>query len=392
MGTLFASTVLGTLRAPVYLFWVIAFPLIMGSIFSFMFSDIGEFYRVQAVPVAVVEDAALAERPAFRAFLDAASEGDEAALDVTYVASESDALALAEEGTAAAYVRLSADGVPEMVVPTYEDSRSQLERSVIRTLLDAYLQRQAVSELLVRAAADGVAVDAARAAEAFSGAMVATEEADVLRVDADGYSRYYYALLAMTILMTASMALYAVAQARANCTPIGARCQVSALSPGRQLITVVGASWICAFACIAVAFAFLRIALDVEFGGRDGLALGACAVCALTATALGSFIGAVPRISTDAKTGVCVAVASVGALTAGLYGEFAMQFADYLSEHFPWIQAVNPAAQIAEAFYALAYYDSLSPFATALAALAAMAAVLFLASAALMRRQRYAGL
>ncbi len=50
---------------------------------------------------------------------------------------------------------------------------------------------------------------------------------------------------------------------------------------------------------------------------------------------------------------------------------------------------VNPAAQAANAFYDLTYYDSLAPFFATLCVLAVMAAVFFVVAALLMRRQNY---
>ena len=66
-----------------------------------------------------------------------------------------------------------------------------------------------------------------------------------------------------------------------------------------------------------------------------------------------------------------------------------MQLADRVSQSAPWAVLVNPAAQAANAFYDLIYYDSLAPFFATLCVLAVMAAVFFVVAALLMRRQNY---
>ena len=133
----------------------------------------------------------------------------------------------------------------------------------------------------------------------------------------------------------------------------------------------------------------MRFVLGVDFGGRDGLAMLALAACALMSTALGAAIGAIPKISIPGKTGIATGITCFCALFAGLYGEPSMQLADRVSQSAPWAVLVNPAAQAANAFYDLTYYDSLAPFFATLCVLAVMAAVFFVVAALLMRRQNY---
>lgn len=392
MLTLIRYTAVTIARSPGVLVWTLLFPLILSTIFSFMFSGIDEMAAEQTVTVAVVADERYEEAESFRAFLDEASDGQDGLLEVVTADSVQDARALVDDGTAAAYVTVAADGMPQMNVTATTNSRSQIDRSIVRALLDGYLQADASADILAEAAASGTAVDVARAQDAFAGDRTPTEEASILRVEPDGYSRYYYALIGMASLMGAGIALNVVSKTRANCSALGARRQASAASPARQLAAAIVASWLGTFACLLIAFAYVRFALDVEFGGRDALAVVALASCALLATGLGSLIGALPRVSIEAKDGINTALACVLSIGGGLYGEPTMQLADYLSANVPWIQAVNPAAQVSKVFYDLAYYDALAPFAATLATIGAMAAAFFLASGVLMRRQSYARL
>ncbi len=77
---------------------------------------------------------------------------------------------------------------------------------------------------------------------------------------------------------------------------------------------------------------------------------------------------------------------------AGLYGQPTMQLADAIAASAPWTTWINPAAQIAQAFYSVMYYDSLGPLLTHIAALLVMSAVLLGLSVRSLRRQRYASL
>ena len=393
MGSLFRYTLLCILRSPGVLVWTLAFPLILSGVFSFMFVGIEESSAERTVSVAVVDDAAYEADGSFQTFVEEASRGEDRAVDAVHVESVADAEALLDDGTVDVAVALDDGGEHYILVSPEAGGASQIDWGVARALLDGYAQAEGVQEVLASAALSGEAgVDPARAVEAFSGERVSTEQLDVLRVDADGYSRYYYALLGMATLMGANISLHMVAMTRANCSQLGARRQTSALSPTRQLASTIGASWVATFACLFVAFLFMRFVIGVEFGGRDALAVAALAVCALVATGFGAFLGAVPRLSEGARSGICTAASCLLSVGAGLYGEPAMQLADWLSRNAPAAQLANPAAQVVEVFYDLAYYDSLLPFAQTAAVLLAMAAALFAGSAFLMRRQRYARL
>ena len=392
MLTLVKSTILCILRNPGVLVWTLAFPLILSTIFSFMFAGIEETTAERTVPLAVVADARFEEATAFRSFLDEVQTADNASLSVTFAESEDEARRLVDDGAAAAYVTVDADGMPQMAVTSSTSTTSQVDRSIVRAVLDRFGQTAAEAEILAEAAASGTAADPDRAQQAFTGTAVSISDVDVLRVDPDGYSRYFYALLGMAALMGANIALALVSQTRANCSALGARRQVSATSPGRQLACSVVSSWLGSFACLAVAFAFMRFALGVEFGGRDGLAVVALAFCALMTTGLGALIGALPRLSYGMKTGIVTACACIFSIGAGLYGEPAMELSNWLDANLPLLQAVNPATQVSGVFYDLAFYDALAPFAGALALLAATAVVFFLGAGVLMRRQSYARL
>ena len=122
------------------------------------------------------------------------------------------------------------------------------------------------------------------------------------------------------------------------------------------------------------------------------LAVAACAACALVSCAIGTLIGSIPRLPTSAKDVICT-IATMGlSLPAGLFGTPSLRLADWLSLHLPWAQAMNPAVQVGEAFYRLAFYDSLAPFAQSVGTLLAISAALFVVAALFMRRQRYAAL
>lgn len=412
MKALFCHTVRMLVRQRDILIWVVAFPLILATLFHVMFSHFDEYYRADPVDCVVVADANYASERAvfFREMLGELSKpGDDQVLNVAEVESAAAAQEAVLSGAAAASISLDEEALPSLAVSPL--ATSTLDQTVVRTVCDRYRQiygemKQAYLKQASSDAASGGALgtvspdedgivafaqspEAMRAATAFMSDAIKTQQVAVLRTGSSGTVRYYYALLGFAAVMSITVAIVAVSAARANTAAVGARRQVSAMSPVRQLFVCVAASFVVSFAALLLAFSFMLWVLGVDFGGREGLAVVALAVCALMATGLGAVVGAVPKMSLPGKMGLATGLTCLCSLFAGLYGEPAMQLADQMAQSAPWASLANPAVQAANAFYDLTYYDSLEPFCSTLGVLTVMAAVFFAAAAVLMRRQNY---
>lgn len=379
------------------LIWVVAFPIILATLFMVMFDGMMSNQQAGTIAVGVLTDGnyqAPAAEP-LRAMLDALSEegsGEEAFLALTSYADADEANDALIAREVEVLVTVDADGAPRMSVPP--NSLNSTHEAMVQAVLDRYLQSEAAVSELARndpaalASPEGVAALTAD----LMGDEAQTAEVSVLRVDPSEMARFYYALLGFSTAMGANVASVLTERLKANLSPVGARCQVSSMRPARQLGAVLIASWVIVFCCLMAAFCYIRFVADVSFAGREALAPVACAACALVSCALGMALWALPWLSANVKDAVLTVGVLVLALPAGLYGEPALGLSDWLTQHMPWLQAINPSVQAANAFYALTYYDSLVPFFQTLGTILAIAAVFFAVAALCMRRQRYASL
>ena len=410
MRALFVHTVRMLLRRRDVLIWVVLFPLALATLFQIMFSNFDEYYRVEPASCVVVDDENYRSPQAmfFREMLDTISEpGDEQVLSVSMVVTRDEGRAAVLAGDAAACITVNSEGLPSMQVSplSVSSTTGSLDQSIVRAVLDQYRQTYAEMKQTFTALplAQGMQVAPSQegfeslaatpgmqeAASAFMSDAVKTQQVDVLRVESSSTIRYFYALMGFASLMSITVAICAVSATRANTSAVGARRQVAGVSPAKQMAVTMAASFVAVFGCLLLAFAYMRFVLGVEFGGRDGLAIVAIAACALMSTALGAAIGAIPNIPTPGKEGLATGITCLCALFAGLYGEPSMQLADQIAQHAPWAALINPAAQAANAFYDLTYYDSLAPFFWTMCVLLVMAAAFFAVAAVLMRRQNY---
>ena len=104
MWTTFKATVRTLLLTPSAVVWTLIFPIVLATVFNFMFEPMRSTGSVEAVEVAVVVDDAWEDSP-FSQVVDTLSEADEPLLAVHPVATEQEARELIAEGSVAgAYV------------------------------------------------------------------------------------------------------------------------------------------------------------------------------------------------------------------------------------------------------------------------------------------------
>ena len=271
MGALFAHTVRMLVRQRDVLIWVILFPLALATLFHVMLSNIDESYRVDpASCVVVADDNFNSERAVFfREMLDEVSApGAGQLLDVAKVATLEEGREAVLSGDAAACITVDEEGLPSMQVSPLAASLTtgSIDQSVVRAVLDQYRQiyaemkqtflSQPSAQGMQAPPSEGELAEFARsagmseAASAFMSDAVRTQQVDVLRVQASSTVRYYYALMGFAALMSITVSINAVSAARANTSAVGARRQVSGVSPARQLTVAMAASFVTVFFCL----------------------------------------------------------------------------------------------------------------------------------------------
>lgn len=375
--------------------WALAFPIILSTLFMFMFANLDSLTAFEAVSTAVVADDAYREDEAFSAMVGELSEpGDDQLLDVREFATDDEARKALDAGDVVGVLSVDGEGEPHLAVSPAADSMGtgtkQIGRTILNTVADAYVRNADLLEGIARdnpmALADPELVERALAQGD------ATVEASLTHNEPSQSVRFYYALLGMACLFCAQIGMVAVCEAQPNLSALGARRAVGAMSRWKTLVAALTASWLLALACLLAAFVYMRFTAGIDFAGREVACIGAIAVCALFSTALGTLLGSLPKLGMGVKSGLLTGITCLLSLFAGLYGEPVMEMADKLARDFPVLASLNPAKVVTDTFYSLYYYDSLAPFVGKIGLLLAMTVVVFAVSAVFMRRQRYASL
>lgn len=365
-------------------FWLILFPIILGTLFKLAFSNLG--VTTEAIPVAVVtgEDADTPQTENFRTTVEKlGQEGEEGLLEVTYC-DRKQALQLLEEGEVDGIFTVGEKVSLSVSARDYSDQRI-LNQNILHTFVERYnLSAAAMTDI----AADHPErlPDAVRALEE---EHFYNKEISLSASEDNTYLTYFYNLLAMSCMFCSMSGVYVSLNHQGNLSALGARRNIS---PTPKLTSVIGelAAYVLVnYGCILIGFAYLNLVLRVDLSDRLPLTLLTLFVSDMAGSAFGFFVGAIGRMSEGIKSGVTVAVSMLCCFLSGL---MVSNMRILIEKSCPFVNRINPAALISDSFYCLAHFDDYARYTRNMVSLGVFT-ILFLAGGFLLtRRRRYASL
>lgn len=395
MWTTFKITVKTALRTPSVVIWTLLFPIVLATVFNFMFESLRAKDSIDPVPVAVVDDGAWDDSP-FSEVIDELVEGDEPLFDVQTAKTEDAARELLLSGAVDGVYMADEAGDPRLLlapenssVHTAGDNATyEVNRSIIEVVASSYLQNRALIDRI--AAENPLLFTNPDAIEQALTQNVEVNEISLTHSQPDQTVRYYYALLGMASMFAAQVAEGMVCRLQPTTSDLGARRSISGTSRVRLLLSTLAACWLVSTAFLGIALLYICTTGNIDFAGREPICLLGITVASLFSTCLGALIGALPiKGGADARSGILTMLTCLLAVFAGLYGQPTMELADSIAQACPAAMWINPVSLIRDVFYSIYYYDALEPFALRALMCIALAAVAFAASAVFFRRQSY---
>ena len=412
MWSTFLNTMRVNLREKSSVFWLFCFPIILSTMFMGMFGNIGEVYEIHTMRFAVVADANFCRATNARQMLHAmqrnplrnegcgnAMEGaapDTASgqvgselrnlLELQAVSNVKEAKGLINADDGLLNLTISRASVASLNDDT-GNSGFSASLNILHGAVGMFNRRAiTVTELLNTDS--GVFRDATFTKE-MGDTPTFTKVVSPTHFKPTESVRFYYALLAMTALMSMTFATTTVCATQANLSALGMRRSLAPLSKFNQLMGGFLASWLCASVSMVVATLYVHFVCKVDFGGRWPVLVLALLLASLTANALGTLIGSLPKLTSGVKIGITTALSCVLSIFSGLYGTGAMNLSDWTQRNAPGFAIVNPTQQITNLFYDLLHYDSYAPSLRTSGILLAMTVLALTLSTIFLRRQRY---
>lgn len=362
-------------------FWLILFPMILGTLFKIALSNLGE--SVGRIPVAAVMEKEAGESYAenFRTVADSMEE--EELLDIVYCDRE-EALRLLKSGEIEGIFTVGEKVSLSVSAKSYSDKRT-LNQNILSTFVSRY-------NLSADAIADIAANHPERLGAAFSllgGEHSYNREESLSAANHDNYVTYFYNLLAMVCMFCSMSGLEISLNNQGNLTALGARRNISPLPKMKSIVGELSAYVLVNFGCILIGFLYINLVLRVDMSGRLPLMLLTLFVSDTAGTAFGFFIGAMGRMSAETKNAIAVGVSMTCCFLSGLMVGTMRAF---IENRIPVLNRINPTALISDSFYCLANFETYPRYVRNMVSLCAVTALFLAGGFLLTRRRQYASI
>ena len=367
--------VLSGLRVKEVLFWLILFPIVLGTLFKVAFSNIyQEDTLFSTVPVAVVETT---QQPMLHTVLDSLESNEEPLFSVTYTDEET-ALSLLE--------KKEIDGI---LYAGDTLSLSVAGNGVEQTIIKSFAEQYHLQEAIIRQTIQTAPEKTEAVIAALNNTIVGNQKISMTTGNTDYTTNYFYNLLAMVAMFGSITGLHIAIAQQGNLSPLGARKCCSPTPKSISLIAGLIGSYILQSICMVIAVTYLVVVLKINFVGSLPLIYLSAIVSGILGVSLGFMVGSFGRLQENAKTGIAMTVSMLSCFCSGL---MVSNIRPYLAEHIPFFHSINPASLISDLFYCLNLYSDYQQYFYKLATILVMAVVFTAIGFLLTRRRKYASL
>ncbi len=362
-------------RVKSFLFWLMLFPILLGTLFKVAFGNVYENdVLFRSVPTAVVETGS---DPVFHQVIDSLEEADEPLLDVEYT-DEENAMKLLKEGK-----------ISGIIYVGDKLSLSVTEQKMEQVILKTFVEQYSVNEKVIKDTAEKDPSKIQAVVDKLSEDVSACRDIPMTHGDPDIYVQYFYNLIAMVAMYGSVIGLHVTVHNQANLSALGARKNCSPTPKSVSLLADLAGSYIMQSACMILCVTFTHFVLKIDFGDRLPLVYVAAILGGILGVSFGFFFGAVNRFSFEAKIGIVMAVSMFSCFLSGL---MMGQMKGIIAEHIPWLNKINPATVVADSLFSLNMYSDYSRFISRITTMLIITAVCTAAGIIISRRKKYADL
>ena len=339
------------LRNKENIFWTFLFPVVLATLFNLAFQNLYSSESFESIPIAVINNDGYANMEEFQDALEGATTSSEENGSKLFMVTESDdqeAKALLDENDIIGYI------VPgeEMQLTV---KGSGIEQTIVKSFLDSYSQiTNTVASILTANPASYPEL-----MNDISNRSTYVNEIPIGNNPPDVTLNYYYALLAMATLFGSFWGLKEITDIQENLSYKGTRINIAPVHKMKLLLSNMLAALTIHFTGILLLLGYLLFALKIDFGNDIWSVILICFVSCMLGIALGTMVSSITKKSADFKNSVLSGGIMFSCFLSGL---MMVEMKHIVSTKMPFLQYINPAHIITDAFYSLYYYETYNRF------------------------------
>lgn len=352
-------------------FWPLVFPMVLGTFFYFAFGNLSEA-DFQTVPVGIVkEDKA---DSFFMEYIDQVKKSEKDLLK-TEEMTETEAVKALKDKKIAGIYYVGKD-------TSLTVAENGMEESILKTILDSCENtRNTVTKIMEK----NPGMDE-KTMETLLNTENMVQEVSLGGKTIDGNVQFFYALIAMACLYGCFIGFGSVLGIQANITALAARRCVTPTHKLKLILAEQAAAFVLDYADVILLILYLKYVFKLEFQGQMREMLMISFWGSLIGVSMGIFIGSFGKMGEGVKVGIMLGISMVSSFLAGLMNG---NMKDVVEKSVPFINRINPASLIADAFYCINVYGDTARYHRNLITLAVMGIVMVMASFFMVRRERY---
>lgn len=364
-----------SLREKSLIFWLMIFPIILGTFFKIAFDGIYEkTTSFSVIPAAIVENT---DNQIFRSVIDTVTSGEAPLLSAVYT-DEENALELLQSGKVEGIIYVG-DKLSLTV------AGEGIEETILKNFAERYtLQEKIITDAVMKDPMRAEAVIAALSEES----SVCTE-ISLTDGNTNNFTQYFYNLIAMVALYGSITGIHITVNSQANLSPLGARKNCSPTPKSISLVSSLVGSYLVQAVCMVICVTYTRFVLQIDLGSKLPLIYLAAIIGGMVGVSMGFFLGSLNSFNSDMKTGLSVAFSMLCCFLSGL---MVGNIKAIIAEHLPWLNNINPAAVISDSLYCLNIYSDYERFTAKVITMLIISVIFVLLGFIFSRRKKYASL
>lgn len=362
-------------RQKEFLFWILAFPIILGTFFYVAFNSMYEKESMfNKIPVAIVENT---ENTAFKEVIKELSSGEDAMFDSKFTDSQT------------ALDMLKTNDISGIINVDSELSLTVSNDGIKQTIIKSFLDQYQIRESIIMETVNNNPQNLQSVVDAMSQEINCNESLSLSNGNMDTYIQYFYNLIAMAAFFGSISGLYIAINNQGNLSAIAAR---KCISPTNKLTSITAsllASFVAQVVCVSIGITYILFILKVDMGDKIPMVYLSGAVGSLTGVTMGFFIGSFGRLNQNVKMAISMSVTMLSCFLSGL---MIGNMKSVIEMYVPIVNRINPAALISDLFYCLNIYNDYRRYTEKFVTLLILSVVFTIGGFLLTRRKKYASL
>ncbi|MDE5648785.1 MAG: ABC transporter permease [Oscillospiraceae bacterium] len=371
----FKYSLKNVLRQKDFLFWILAFPIILGTFFYVAFNSMYEKESMfNKIPVAIVENT---ENTAFKEIIKELSSGETPMFDPRFTDSET------------ALNMLKTNDISGIIYVDSELSLTVSKDGIKQTIIKSFLDQYQIRESIIMETVNNNPQNLQSVIDTMSQEINCNESLSLSNGNMDTYIQYFYNLIAMAAFFGSVSGLYIAINNQGNLSAIAAR---KCISPTNKLTSITAsllASFVAQVICVSIGITYILFILKVDMGNKILMVYLSGAVGSLTGVTMGFFIGSFGRLNQNVKMAISMSVTMLSCFLSGL---MVGNMKTVIETYAPVVNRINPAALISDLFYCLNIYNDYRRYTEKFVTLLILSVVFTIGGFLLTRRKKYASL